>query len=94
MLGGGNVFKPPLDRTRSGWLKDSSLDHIKSLKGDPIKHMGCSLPAIAFPLETSPEHDPLDSRPEPVTLFIGIIDFLQVTCLTSAASIVLDIDLH
>ena len=39
--------------------------------------MGVSIPALAFPLNAAGEAD-LTAKPEPVTLFFGIIDFLQV----------------
>lgn len=44
--------------------------------------MGCSVPALAFSLNDKGEADK-DLRPEPVTLFVGIIDFLQVRVFTS-----------
>ena len=68
-----------LERTRSGWVKGlEEGTSLRSLHVAQTPHMGVSIPAVAYPLKTDGTAD-LDVKPQPVTLFFGIIDFLQVS---------------
>ena len=71
--------KTSLDRMRSGWLKaEDEGTSLRSLHAAARRHMGVSIPAVAYPLGRDGNAD-TSVKPQPVTLFFGIIDFLQVT---------------
>lgn len=70
-----SLDRNPLNRTRSGWLKESNKG--TSLRSLHRRHMGVSIPALAFPRRQDGTID-VEAKPQPVTLFFGIIDFLQV----------------
>ena len=68
-----------LERTRSGWVKGlEEGTSLRSLHVAQTPHMGVSIPAVAYPLKMDGTAD-LDVKPQPVTLFFGIIDFLQAS---------------
>lgn len=67
-----------LERTRSGWVKaQAEGTSLRNLHIPTTPHMGLSIPAVAYPLREDGTAD-TDIKPQPVTLFFGIIDFLQV----------------
>lgn len=73
-----NLQVSGLERTRSGWVKGlEEGTSLRSLHIAQTPHMGVSIPAVAYPLKADGTAD-LDVKPQPVTLFFGIIDFLQV----------------
>ena len=84
-IGYGHLFRDDLvpaasglERTRSGWIKaPEEFTSLRSLHVAQTPHMGVSIPAVSYRLRADGSAD-TDNKPQPVTLFFGIIDFLQV----------------